>query len=164
MLPPASFVDVHLIKEDKIEHLQSVSVLPPGMDPHNYRGDTLRFHPPTPSHPSPSHLFATTRGTNSSFKGYLSVFTIGSDGLLVAEAAETWETPTSGGKANAIDLIAKDGEGEEGAWIVLTDDEPSMGGLWILDWDGRRVEVVAGWSGDGGNVDMEGASHAIWLD
>ena len=155
---------MYLIKEDKIEHLQSVSVLPSGTDSHNYRGDTLRFHPPTPSHPSPSHLFATTRGVNSSFKGYLSVFIIGSDGLLMEKPAETWETPTSGGKANAIELIAKDGEGEEGAWIALTDDEPGAGGLWILAWDGRRVEIVVGWSGNGEDVGMGGASHAIWLD
>lgn len=36
-----------------LTHLQSISNLPPNSDPTNYRGDTLRFHPPLHNHHLP---------------------------------------------------------------------------------------------------------------
>jgi carboxy-cis,cis-muconate cyclase len=96
------------------------------------------------------------------------------------ETIERWQTPTSGGKANAIELKAKspDDISEQsldtnGVWIALTDDEPGAGGLWILEWDSECrdhsgcIGIVAEWSGDGereGGGSMDGASHAVWLD
>jgi len=170
-----SFVDVYNVTETTLNHLQSISILPPGSDPANYRGDTLRLHPPTPQSPSPSHLFATTRGANTSHKGFLAVFSILPTGRLDTQESkiERWNTPTSGGKANAIELKAKCrdddeaiGENIQGVWIVLTDDEPEAGGLWILEWNGEEaggIKIVTEWSGDQDNA-MDGASHAIWLD
>jgi carboxy-cis,cis-muconate cyclase len=96
-------------------------------------------------------------------------------GLLNTEEStiERWQTPTSGGKANAIELKAKLQEntngydrGTGGVWIVLTDDETDAGGVWILEWDGPETggaKVVTEWSGDKSDP-MGGASHAIWLD
>jgi len=76
-------------------------------------------------------LFATTRGSSPAHKGWLAVFSILADETL--EEKERWGTPTSGGKANAIELISKvDGTG---AYVALTDDEPDAGGLWIPKWD-----------------------------
>lgn len=167
----ASFIDIYNVTSTDLAHLQSISILPPGSNYNNYRGDTLRLHPPTPEFPSPTHLFATTRGTNTNHKGYLTVFSILPSGLLDTTEGkiERWETPTSGGKANAIELKAKtheDGGSGEGVWITLTDDEPDAGGLWMLEWDGEGrggVKVVAEWSGDG-HGPMNGASHAVWLN
>ena len=171
----ASFVDVYNVTETSLVHLQSISVLPSESDPSNYRGDTLRLRPPSPKSSSPTHLFATTRGSDTSHKGFLAVFSILPTGLLSTHESKTerWQTPTSGGKANAIELkakVAEDASGSdpdvEGVWIVLTDDEPEGGGLWILEWDGEEsgeVKIVAEWEGDEGGS-MDGASHAVWLD
>jgi carboxy-cis,cis-muconate cyclase len=172
----ASFVDVYSVAKTTLSHRQSISILPADSNASDYRGDTLRFFPPTPNSPSPSHLFATSRGTNTSYKGFLSVFSILSTGLLDTQESkiERWQTPTSGGGANAIELKAKSREdanggeraAEGGVWIALTDDETGAGGVWILEWDGEDtggVRIVTEWSGeeDGSKV---GASHAIWLD
>jgi len=154
-----SFVDVYNITHaPALHHVQSLRILPPVLDPTHFRGDTIRF---TPDH---HHLFATTRGSSPAHKGWLAVFSVLADGTL--EEKQRWETPTSGGKANAIELIPKvDGIG---AYVALTDDEPDAGGLWILDWDIERgIQVIADWSGfSEGDVweSMDGASHAIWLN
>src|SRR5882757_2571821 len=102
LLHLASFVDVYSVTKTTLSHRQSISILPAGSNASDYRGDTLRFHPPTPKSPSPSHLFATSRGTNTSYKGFLSVFSILSTGLLDTQPSkiERWQTPTSGGGAN----------------------------------------------------------------
>jgi carboxy-cis,cis-muconate cyclase len=180
----ASFVDVYTIKSTTLTHLQSLSILPPSSNSDDYRGDTLRLQPPTFKSPSPTHLFATTRGFNTSHRGFLAVFRILPNGLLDSDedVIERWQTPTSGGKANAIELKAKSPEDSaagdkstevDGVWIALTDDEPEAGGLWILEWDshcgGRNgcIRIVAEWSGEGegeGRVSMDGSSHAVWLD
>jgi carboxy-cis,cis-muconate cyclase len=176
----ASIIDVYTITPTSLTHIQSLTILPPTSNSTNYRGDTLRLRPPTANSPTPSHLFATTRGFDATHKGYLAVFRVLPSGLLDAdeETIERWQTPTPGGKANAIELKAKapeDGGGGDtnGVWIALTDDEPGAGGLWILEWDcergGRkgRIQVVAEWSGEGerdGRESMDGASHAVWLD
>jgi carboxy-cis,cis-muconate cyclase len=167
-----------------LTYTQSLSILPPDANPSDYRGDTLRLRPSTSNSPFPTHIFATTRGFDTAHKGFLTIFRILPNGLLDAHgnAIERWQTPTSGGKANAIELKAKSPEdsdrGDEsavtdGVWIVLTDDEPDAGGLWILEWHPNCgdpngcVRIVTEWSGEGegkGNEFMDGSSHAIWLD
>jgi carboxy-cis,cis-muconate cyclase len=103
------------------------------------------------------------------------VFPILPTGLLDSNESkvERWQTPTSGGEANAIELkakIQKDSSGNEhgveGVWITLTDDETEAGGVWILEWNGEGtggVKIVTQWSSEG-DVSIDGASHAIWLD
>lgn len=76
-----------------------------------------------------------------------------------------WETPTSGGKANAIEVVAVNGRGlqgegeaEEKDWIVLTDSEQGL--VLVLSWDGEKFQEVS-------RVKMmegDGASHAVWLE
>ena len=102
-----------------------------------------------------------------------------------------FETPTSSGKANALDIRSKstnEEEGEEGFWILLTDDDKAaddVGAVRVLEWDGwgsdLGLRVVAEWPGrgageediggvgegsdeDSDRVEFTGASHAIWLD
>jgi carboxy-cis,cis-muconate cyclase len=158
------------VTETTLDLLQSISILPRGSNVSDYRGDTLRFYPP--ASPLPSHLFTTTRGTNTSINGFLTVFSILPTGLLDTQESkiERWQTPSSGGPANAIELKAKGGHGHEhdaeGAWIILTDAATEASGVWILEWNGEGtggIKIVTAWSSEGG-VSLDGASIAIWLD
>ena len=130
----------------------------------SYRGDTLRLSQ------DGQYLFVTTRGMTTDTRGYLAVWRVAPDGTLGSSSCGTsedphapldrYETPTSGGKANAIETFPFHLEGSEGRndWIVLTDDID--GWVWVLEWDGKKIEEVAG-------VRLEaegtGASHAVWL-
>jgi len=150
--------------------------------------------PSSPSHPSPIAIFTTTRGATPAQCGWISVFKVDEDGQVVppptAEAQTSFasandagvirfETPTSSGKANALDIRAKRSDGEDGFWILLTDDDPQAdqkGAVRVLEWNGwegdSTLSVVAEWpSGDEAKgtkelegVEFTGASHAIWLD
>lgn len=131
-----------------------------GDDPHQYRGDTIRLSKSTP------FVFATTRGKDASVRGFLCAYAIDPlTGHLVrpSEApSAVWETPTSGGKANAIEVIdvkGRDGGlGDEKDWIVLTDSEQGL--VMVIAWDGEAFEEVS-------RVQLmhgDGASHAVWLE
>lgn len=173
-----NLVDAYAINPTSLTYLSSRSLLPPTTDPAHiprFRGDTLLLSPLTPSHPSPRVLFATTRGAKPADKGWLSVFALNADGTFAEGPGEHVETPTSGGKANALDLLPKGDKEGEGMWVLLTDDDDAAageagGGVRVLDWDGwgKGVRVVAGWPAPGDNgrdvVWMEGGSHAVWLD
>ena len=70
--------------------------------------------PPTHTHPSPYALFTTTRGSTSASRGWLSIFALDEDGYFAtknenhsAEIEIRYETHSSGGKANAIDLLTR---------------------------------------------------------
>lgn len=72
-----------------------------------------------------------------------------------------YETPTNGGKANAIEVVAVNGrgKGDEQEWIVLTDDsDPGL--VVVISWNGQAFEEVS-------RVELmqgDGASHAVWLE
>ncbi len=148
-----------------------------------------------------TYLFATTRGKTPDYKGYLTTFAISSSGLILSPshpipptssppwstefaqgkeffATSIFQTPTSGGKANAIELAPYEvssgstssgisGEESDAEWMVLTDDE--QGWVFIVEWSGRRgtFEIVSsvllevGVDGDYGKKAL--ASHGIWL-
>ncbi|KAF5381738.1 hypothetical protein D9615_005393 [Tricholomella constricta] len=173
-----NLVDAYAITSTSLTYLASRSLLPSSIDPAHvprFRGDTLILAPSTPEHPAPRTLFATTRGAKSSDKGWLSAFSLDPDGTFAEGAGEHFETPTSGGKANALDVLPKGDQAGQGVWILLTDDDDAAagdggGGVRVLEWDGvgKGVRVVAGWPAPGENgregVRMEGGSHAVWLD
>lgn len=145
--------------------------------------------PPTSFSPIPGFLVTTTRGATPSVRGWLSIFPLDDEGLFADDdiRVERYETPTSGGKANAIDLLPKsssglvsDGRSKDSTWILLTDDDDATAGsggtgaVRVLEWDGWAtggVKSVAEWPGrdddeqnDTTGQRIEGASHAIWLD
>lgn len=150
----------------------------------SYRGDTLRLSQ------EGHYLYVTTRGKTSSIRGFVAVWSVDplTGNLLTPTPSPTsneeplppltrYETKTSGGKANAIEAFpfhppssassASGAGGKEGQlrkdWIVLTDDED--GWVWILEWDGKELEEVAGvrLGQEGGEEKGVGASHAVWL-
>ncbi len=89
-------------------------------DQASYRGDTLMLSP------SATTLFTTTRGATPATRGWLAAFPLTSSGLPSPNSAEItyWLTPTSGGKANAIDVMLYPGEKDK-VLLILTDDDPS---------------------------------------
>lgn len=87
------------------------------------------------------------------------------------QVTSLYETPTSGGKANAISLApyhvsssAASGGREGVEWLVLTDDE--QGYVFMIEWDAERgtFEEISRMKlglDDEGKAVM--ASHAVWL-
>jgi carboxy-cis,cis-muconate cyclase len=132
--------------------------LPSGDDPHDYRGDTLRLSKTT------NHIFVTTRGKDSSVRGYLVAFsldpTTGHLSSPDSPPVAAYQTPTSGGKANAIEVTAVNGRGRNGEldWIALTDGEEGF--VEVLSWDGEKFDEVDRVGLEQGDL----ASHAVWLE
>ena len=205
-------VDSYKILSTSVEYIASRSLVPRSNSSEvqstlalsnttdHFRGDTLLLPPPTPLNPTPNVLIATTRGSTTATRGWLSVFPLDSDGNFVDaqssgdfgrnfngdDEAHRFRTPTSGGKANAIDILPKSlsNDAESGLWILLTDDDDvtatnGVGAVRVLEWDGWRsdgIKLVSEWpSPDSTAVESEspdelggerikGASHAIWLD
>lgn len=86
-----------------------------------------------------------------------------------------FQTPTSGGLANDMDVRLKE-EGK-GVWILLTDADPEVIAgrapiIRVLEWGGwnsgdTRIRVVAQWPAsfpDGYVPVLKGASRPLWLD
>lgn len=191
----SNFVDSYRILPTMLEYVSSRSILPRNLSftqasasNHHFRGDTLMLAPSTSVNPNPTFLITTTRGSSSDVRGWLSVFPLAVNGDFASlepneehdQEAERFQTPTSGGKANAIDILPK--AGEDGVWILLTDDDEvtaspnGTGAIRVLEWEGWRkggVKIVAEWPsvndespsvGSAERERIQGASHAIWLD
>ena len=105
----ANYVDTYVISPSPpyLTYGSSHSIIPPYLRDAKssaFRGDTLLVSPST------NALFTTTRGSTTDTRGWLSVFALDEDGFLPhndTQGVEWYETPTSGGKANAIDVLPK---------------------------------------------------------
>jgi carboxy-cis,cis-muconate cyclase len=183
----AQYLDVYDATDDGLRWIHSASVIPKGTfsttrfldccgecyaadslvvgpppssgdDPHDYRGDTLRLSKTT------NHIFVTTRGKDSSVRGYLVAFsldpTTGHLSSPDSPPVAAYQTPTSGGKANAIEVTAVNGRGRNGEldWIALTDGEEGF--VEVLSWDGEKFDEVDRVGLEQGDL----ASHAVWLE
>ncbi|KAF5383900.1 hypothetical protein D9757_007365 [Collybiopsis confluens] len=163
-----------------LKYLGTRSLLPPRLSypsasastVHSFRGDTLMLGP-SAGNDLPTEIWATTRGTTESDRGWVSVFMLDEDGMFVSSSSsdgeqedgiQRYETPTSGGKAHAIDLFPKSSPSVANAttvavmgspvWILITDDSDyaaggagtgagagnytgtPVGGVRVLEWDG----------------------------
>jgi len=114
----------------------------------------------------------------SKTRGYVTAWSLDlssptSSGPLISPTSprDSYLTPTSGGKANAIEwtprynLEGLGGQQLEQDLLVLTDDE--QGYILVMEWDGSDLKEMArtklpGKSSEDG-VGDEGASHAVWL-
>ncbi|KAJ7124367.1 hypothetical protein C8R44DRAFT_980667 [Mycena epipterygia] len=204
----SNYLDVYTISPPNgvtpvLTYVASRSLVPlhlRGADGSAFRGDTLLLAPPTAEQPAPQSIFATTRGSGgegesgTATSGWIGVWRLDAEGMFAGEGennpyfVERYEAQTAGGKAHALDLLAKTdpGDAEDGAlWVLLTDDSPPHPGVRVLEWDGwlwrgggTRLREVAAWpkpgfyetrqSTPGFNAseaeEMAGASHAVWLD
>ncbi|KAK2459982.1 hypothetical protein APHAL10511_007988 [Amanita phalloides] len=167
----SNYVDAYTIASSPphLTYHSSHSLVPPSLRDQSFRGDTLFVSPSTRA------LFTTTRGATSRTRGWLSVFALDEGGLFLEDDpkfVERFETPTSGGKANAIDVLSKStsvstnssylipgahhmdlmlqsphantGQ-DESVWILLTDDDDYA----VDNGGGLRVLEWDGWSAGG---------------
>ncbi|GAA5924476.1 hypothetical protein JCM1841_004596 [Sporobolomyces salmonicolor] len=174
-----SYLDVYTVHRDSpyLTHSQRLSVIPSSLAPTRlqYRGDTLRLSS------DGRRLYVTTRGKTARERGWVSVWKVAEDGSIDERdssasqgergygALSRFETPTSGGKANAIEVFPFQEAAADGHdYIILTDDE--QGWVWVLEWrdewsELREVAGVQLGRQDGAEEDERetGASHAVWL-
>lgn len=143
----SSMVDVFSIVRDEggsakeLRLVGSGSILPPDQDRKDFWADEVRLST-GPDSKHPKYLFASTRGLTKETKGYVSVFELDSTGNLLSEnAIDIWQTPTSGGIANAIEPAPWAVESEEHIqYLALTDSE--NGTVSILSFSGTTIEQV----------------------
>jgi carboxy-cis,cis-muconate cyclase len=157
-----SMVDVFSIAEDgtTLEHKQGVKVIPADESPKKYWADEVRLST-GPDASKPKYMYASTRGLESATKGYVAVFPLKEDGTLDSEQAiDIWQTPTSGGLANAIEPAPWTENRVQ--YLAMTDSEE--GWVFILSFDGQKIQEVArlnlGKTDDG---EVVGCATAIWL-
>ena len=158
-------VDIFSIAPDgtSLEHKQGVKIIPAEKDAKLYWADEVRLST-GPDASKPRYMYASTRGLESDTKGYVAVFSLKEDGMLANEMPiHIWETPTSGGLANAIEPAPwLKGQDESVEHLAMTDSEE--GWVFILSFDGREVKEVARVGlGKTDSGELVGAATAIWL-
>ncbi|GAA5900262.1 hypothetical protein JCM5296_003024 [Sporobolomyces johnsonii] len=149
-----SMVDVFEVDQEagKLKWLQGVKIIPEDHSPTLYWADEVRVSP------SQKYLYCSTRGLEPQTKGWVAVFALDSNGLPTSSTPLClWETPTSGGWANAVQP-APGSYNEEGVeYLALTDSEEGL--VMVLSWDGKEVKEVARAQLENG----AGAATAVWL-
>ncbi|RMZ91781.1 hypothetical protein DV736_g961, partial [Chaetothyriales sp. CBS 134916] len=141
----------------RLQHAQGVRVIPEGLNVQDFWADEVRSS--LSGGDTPRWIYASTRGLQVGTKGWLAVFAIDADGHVDARAGDKglvalWETPTSGGWANAV----QPGPTVNGIeYLALTDSEE--GWVFVVSWDGKDIKEVARHQLDHG----AGAATAVWL-
>lgn len=113
---------------------------------------------------SSEFLYASTRGLEPSQRGYMAAFRLTVSGRIASsEPVAMWETPTSGGWANAVEPAPEGplstlGQGLGGVdYLALTDSEQGL--VMVLSFDGEKIEEVARV-----RLEAEGAAAtAVWV-
>jgi carboxy-cis,cis-muconate cyclase len=159
----SSMVDVFEIVAPgpKLKHVQGVKIIPKAEDCKEFWADEVRTS--LSDGDKPKYLYASTRGLAKTKMGYVAAFRLLEDGRIDDGGKSgkeqdgllaMWETPTSGGWANAI----QPGPTVNGIeYIALTDSEEGL--VMVLSWDGREFKEAARAKLDGG----VGAATAVWL-
>ena len=159
----SSMVDVFEVNESGIEWKQAGRILPKGQSPEYFWADEVRLTPEVGGN-APEFLLASTRGLETTTKGYVATFKLNADGLFVESGADTiegcfptdvWQTSTSGGIANAIEPAPQ--QYTAGRYhVALTDSEQGI--FSILSIEAGRVREAA-------RLQIEGKQFAtaVWL-
>ena len=144
-----------------LKHVQAVRIIPKEENEKEFWADEVRTS--LSNGEKPKYLYASTRGLKKGKKGYVAVFKLTEDGRIDDRSQDggdhdgllaMWETPTSGGWANAI----QPGPTVDGVeYIAMTDEEAQC--VFVLSWDGREFKETAR-AGLGGD---HGPATAVWL-
>ena len=156
-------VDIFEIDQENLtlKHVQGVRIIPQTASEKDFWADEVRTS--LSDGLAPKYLFASTRSLEAKTKGFVAAFRLTNEGLVDDGGVKgkeqqglitLWETPTSGGWANAI----QPGPTIDGIeYIALTDSEESL--VTVLGWDGRQFHEAAR-----AKLDEEaGAATAVWL-
>lgn len=164
----SSMVDAFEVAEDGVtlKHCSGAKIIPADKAPEDYWADEVRLSNKWREGGQPKYLYASTRGLKDNTKGYVAVIELDASGQL-GETLHIWETPTSGGWANAIEPAPasayKDGLDNETQkeWLALTDS--LEGFVFVLSFDGQLIEEVARVCLGEGQDEVVGAATAVWL-
>ncbi|KAJ1023515.1 hypothetical protein NDA16_003132 [Ustilago loliicola] len=184
----SSMVDVfELIKDAKgtrLEWRQGVKIIPRSDDEGLYWADEVRLSCPSAQRDGeyPLYMFASTRGLASGTKGWVAVFQLDREGLVVpqgrgekdelGDALCLWQTPTSGGWANTIEPAPTFLHGSHGRaqYAVLTDSEVGVVRMLRLDVaDPSQPEMVSIQEvatlelGNDAHGKLREAATAVWI-
>ena len=145
----------------KLKHVQGVRAIPKAEDEREYWADEVRTS--LSDGKEPKYLYASTRGLKKEKKGWLAAYRLRADGRVEGdgdgdgqrcEVLDMWQTPTSGGWANAI----QPGPTVDGIeYLALTDTDEGF--VMVISWAGSRFSEVARVKLDEGI----GAATAVWL-
>ncbi|BGP07127.1 hypothetical protein JCM10049v2_002957 [Rhodotorula toruloides] len=149
-----SMVDVFEVDAEagKLSHVNGVKIIPKDHSPSLYWADEVRVSP------SQKYLYCSTRGLEPQTNGWVAVYGLTSQGLPASnEPLCLWETPTSGGWANAVEPAPGAYNKSDCEYVALTDSEEGL--VMILGWDGKEIREIARTKLEGG----AGAATAVWL-
>lgn len=158
----SSMVDCFEIQaaDATLRHLHGVKIIPADMDPKDYWADEVRVS--ASSDGKPKYLYASTRGLQPETRGYVAAFRLRADGTIEDEPLDIWETPTSGGIANAVEPApirsTEDGSYE---YMALTDSQE--GWVFVLQFDGKHIEECARLKLEDDSGSLVQAATAVWL-
>jgi carboxy-cis,cis-muconate cyclase len=152
---------------------QNVRIIPTDLSPKLFWADEVRTSPGQ----NPTHLFASTRGLEADTKGYVALFALDDGGYIkglsqtlnVEEEGEVawldiWQSPTSGGWANAIEPCHKPLKGPDGheyTYAALTDSEQGL--VMVLQVKDDRIIEVARLELGQHQGKVRGAATAVWM-
>ena len=129
----SSYVDAYDLIQDaqgtRLEWREGVRIIPADESESLYWADEVRL---STESLTPAYLFASTRGLAKETKGWVAVFHLNPDGKFkTPDALCFWQTPTSGGWANAIEpapqwMSGPEGDAETFQYAVLTDSEDGV--------------------------------------
>jgi carboxy-cis,cis-muconate cyclase len=127
-------------------------------------------------------MFASTRGLSAETKGWVAVFQLDKDGLVVPQSRDEndelgdalclWQSPTSGGWANAIEPAPTFLRGPNGTsqYAALTCSEVGVVRMLRLDVPNPQKpnlasihEVATLAIGKDDNGKLRGAATAVWI-
>lgn len=178
--------------------IQGVRIIPGDQDEKLYWADEVRTVASSVGQHNhqPDLLVASTRGLQSGTKGYVALFAMTAEGLVDTSHAsgrpngnvnhaghphgwlDLWQTPTSGGWANAIEPCARPlhpprtslldkARRNEGQYMALTDSEQGLVMVLAVERDSKGaaqlVEVARLSLGKTSAGKVRGAATAVWL-
>lgn len=184
----SSMVDVFEVIKDsdgtRLEWRQGVKIIPQSDDEGLYWADEVRLSCAydRPDGEYPLYMFASTRGLSAETKGWVAVFQLDKDGLVVPQSRDVndelgdalclWQSPTSGGWANAIEPAPTFLRGPNGTsqYAALTCSEVGVVRMLRLDVPNPQKpnlasihEVATLAIGKDDNGKLRGAATAVWI-